>query len=338
MFSRIRWKILTFFFERANQFFSRVLLRKETNLIVSVNPAIQRMSTNKQKDWAVIYQGKIYSTDFFEFLSESIKLTRNVNPEIEIIVATYNDGFSEELAKHSRILDFTIVTVTDVGSMPAGYPPSLCQQIVSSAKGIEAAQKMGFSKCLKVRVDQRIDVASAIDLAETLSKKLDNVPLEMSPRIWGSSYNSYKYRPLGLSDMFHMGSTKAMSAYWKSSSIEELLEDYLSIRAINNDYLWSNFDIPETFLAARYLVNQGESVTEASITNKVFWIKYAGILNAVSISHIWHKTFPWLGSNYHTIKWFNRFFSKSFAEMTFEQWLLFAKSDHSEKEYNCAQI
>lgn len=321
----IKSRLLTGFFEKSICFFQKNLQKHAFQLQVTIaekgnelyKPEFLDMVESK---WAVIFHGKIYNEECLNFLKVSLKEIRLNSSRIEILVSTYEDNFFEELKEFSKTVNFTLVSTEDTGKMPAPYPSSIAQQIHSFATGMKALSSTNLENCMKIRVDQRVDIYRTIDFIYSYEQNVKQ-PGDHG-RLWGSSYNSYERRLLGVSDMFMAGPIKSMQIYWRDTSVPDCVDSYMNLQEKYDNQIWSKFIIPETFLAARFLDSLGIDLKLLGECNYIFWSQYVGVINATHIRQKWFKTHDWASSNYHSIKWFTSLWTPDFVELTFEKWFL----------------
>jgi hypothetical protein len=318
-------------FERCLNYLSNILIAKGFNLSIGTrskenilvkNFVLNDSAKSSVSKWCVVFQGKIYDKDFLDYLMETLSRTRLQIPDIALIVATYEDENFETLKHFCLAHNIVITTVEDVGSLPHPYPQSICQQIESSYTGLKLAQENGFENSIKIRVDQRIDVLISILMISQFFEKYPSEGLETKNRIWGTSYNTYLHRPLALSDMVQFGKTKDLVKYWNRISPSEWHQYTFDLTSRYSNSNWSNFAMPETWLAARYLDHLGITLTSPEEANSIFWENFAGVINSNAVGQEWRKTFSWLSTNYHTVKWFTNIYVAKLLEMRFEDWLV----------------
>jgi hypothetical protein len=330
----IKTRLITGFFEKSICFFQKYLHKYAFQLQVSIAEKGNERYTLEflglvENKWAIIFHGKIYDENCLNFLKKSIEEIRSTCINLEIIVSTYEDNFFEELSDFAGKLTVKLIATEDIGKMPAPYPVSIAQQIHSFAMGLEAVSNSDVENCMKIRVDQRVDIFRTIDFIISYEQNFDHSI--NNGRLWGSSYNSYEKRPLGVSDMFMAGSIENMQRYWRDTNVFECEATYIELQKKYDDPIWSKFLIPETFLAARFLDSLGFDLKRLDECNYIFWSQYLGVLNATHIRQKWFKTHDWLSSNYHSIKWFTSLWTPDFAELTFEKWFLVFASNRNNR-------
>ena len=274
-----------------------------------------------QPDWGVVFHGKITSAKTLAFLIENIKSARSISANMSIVISTYKDEFFLDLTNAIQGLDVKLIECQDVGELGQNYPRSLCQQIETTYAGLEYLLTLNIAKCMKIRVDQRINIESTILLLETLMLAFPTQHGNTSNRIWTTSYNSYLRRPFGASDMFMVGLTKDLAKYWSRISTAEWLEFTKVLCQKYPHATYQDFRIPETWLAARYLESMQVDLTSPDRANYIFWRDYMGVINSAHLNHYWLKSYEWLGSNFHTLNWFGNLLNQKLTEITFEDWV-----------------
>ena len=328
---RIRVKISEQLFQRSMSLFSKQLSKKGVELSIGTksisssltrNFALNETSEAKIHNWCVVFQGKIYDQEFSKYLEETLLQIRSQIPNIAIIVATYEDEYFSRLENFCGNHDILISVVKDAGSLPDPYPQSLCQQIESSYSGLNLAQELGYENSIKIRVDQRIDVLMAILLVSQYFEEYPSRGQQTINRIWGTSYNTYLHSPLALSDMVQFGKTHDLLKYWKKIGKQDWVDYLHQLQIRYPDNHWYGFMKPETWLAARYLDLMNISLASPEESNSNFWENYAGVINANVVGQEWKKTYSWLATNYHTVKWFRGIYGFKFLEMRNEDWLI----------------
>jgi hypothetical protein len=274
-----------------------------------------------EKDWGIVFHGKITNLETLTFLIGNIKSARNISANISIVVSTYEDEFYSELKDAIYGLDIGLVLCQDIGELDSDYPKSLCQQIETTSTGLNYLLSKNIAKGMKIRVDQKINIESTILLVEKLFLAFPSCNGNTSNRIWTTSYNSYLRRPLGASDMLMVGFTEDLAKYWSRISTADWME---FTRALSQKYpidVYREFRIPETWLAARYMERMHIDLTSPEQANFVFWRDYMGIINSAHLNHHWLKSHEWLGSNFHTLNWFGKLLNQQLTEITFEDWV-----------------
>jgi hypothetical protein len=279
-------------------------------------------SIKLSSQWCVVFHGKIYNEKFLSYLLNNLEKIRETNREIGLVVATYQDKFMPILFDEGKRLNFEVVEVLDAGPLPSPLPKSLAQQIATISSGINKAEELGFKYVVKVRVDQFANINKIVEIANKLFSKYPPLNSFLETRIWSTSYNTYRYRLLGISDMLMFGEIQTMKKYWPRWDNEDIVEFCsASKNQLARKQLY-NFSIPESLLAFKFISDleiNGQSLED---TNNYFWTHLGGVVNSTAIAHSWGKSFPWVASNFHSLNWFGNLFGPELAELTFEDWLM----------------
>jgi hypothetical protein len=285
---------------------------------------VQEPSVNisHSEKWGVVFHGKIYDEKCLKFLLLSIEDIRSHLPDIPIYVATYEDDFFHELEKESAQWKFILLKTEDAGELPTPYPRSLCQQISSVSTGLLRAKDEGVKKVVKIRVDQRVNLEKLIPIISSYNRVYPGRRTKSNARIWVTSYNTYFERPLGASDMVTIGEIEDVINYWSPISVPDWIELTSRFKSELQPEEKPLLDIPETWLAFRFILSQRVELSGLKNLNSVFWHNFAGVVNASAVQQNWYKTHSWLGTNFHTMNWFGSFYGPDFAEISFEDWLV----------------
>lgn len=269
-------------------------------------------------DYALVFHGKIFSKELNQYLLNNIEQIRKRYPSLLIVLSTYKMSLKD----YNCLIKLGVVVVynEDVGELPTPYPKSICQQIETVNGGLIFAVSQGKKYSIKIRVDQNIIVENLIRKCFTIQTLFPN-KIRQCSRIFTSSYGSYAHRALGVSDMFMFGETSDLIKYWRQTRPDEYL---VHIKEFQKKYTapeWNKFLIPETWLAARYLENQGVSLEDPGFTTAYAWHEFFGIIDASSLGLSWFKTDDWLLTNKLTREWFSSDFNSGMVELYFIDWM-----------------
>lgn len=323
--------LCSYLFTHMNNFFESKLQKKEAHLVVSsqfrlanLTNYVQETSISlaRNEKWGIVFHGKIYDQKCLFFLLQSIKETRYYLPDIPIYVATYEDEFFDKLKQESIRWKFELLKTEDAGELPTPYPKSLCQQINSVSTGLLKAKDEGIKKVVKIRVDQRVNLEKLIPIISSNNKLYPGKCGASNGRLWVTSYNTYLLRPLGASDMVTIGEIEDVIKYWSPINVSDWIELTSQFKSELQPEEKNLLNVPETWLAFRFIKNQRVEVPGIKNLNSLFWRDFAGVINASSIQQNWYKTYPWLGTNFHTMNWFGSIYGPDFAEISFEDWLV----------------
>lgn len=270
--------------------FLSFLLRKELEISILLKPKL-RDSLNRQfsmensdQNFVLVLQGPIINSIDLNYLLDTLTIYRKNFPRVKIIISSY---FSCQI-----YLDLVNVDLYDemILSDDKELNSNFEKQVFSSYNGILAGRKYNRKYVVKSRVDQRFTNPFSFSYFRMLLEKFPSNGPDYKPRIIGSSYNSWLYRPLGISDMLIVGTFEDLIKYWRFDS---LVSEYKLNSCIENfDSTWlceMNIHF-ETFLAARYLAESGFVFTkDAMDDNNRMWKDFMLIVNAQEIGHEWRK-------------------------------------------------
>lgn len=131
---------------------------------------------------------------------------------------------------------------------------NLNYQILSTMKGLKEGEKLGREYAIKTRTDQRFYSTNlSRDLFNLLKIYPPSPNYNMHSRLVALSFNSFKYRYYGISDMFLFGNTQDMLKYWNSPLDTKKYEEYKTIKQKD---LWQQY-CSETYIASHFLKNIG---------------------------------------------------------------------------------
>ncbi len=325
IFNSIALKFRTFMFMRILRSCDEFLRTKSMRLSIGTRELGEKtkllVTSQESQDWCLILHGKIYNKNFYDYLTNNLNEFRNSSPELKIILATYRDEFYPLLEQFTKKLRIDLVAVEDVGQLPSPYPQSLGQQIATISAGIERARSLNFKYVAKLRVDQKIELKTFIQLASKVFNLFPPGDKRFSTRVWSTSYNTYINRYFGISDMFMFGSTEIMSIFWKNASPQEILLFNNDLKNKEVQEILYDFSIPETWLGFRFMNSVKVERVGVENLNSDFWRKYAGVINSEAIGFAWGKSNDWFSTNFHSYNWFRSLYSRDLAELSFENWL-----------------
>ncbi len=162
---------------------------------------------------AVIMQGPLMADyDFtYETLLIYLKTFLSNNANVIIILSTWENENPSLLA---RIKELGIEVV--LSEPVEGGVANLNKQIVTTQKGLQKAKELGCKYVLKTRTDQRFYAPNIIEFLFNISKQfpLDKEVKKLKERLIALSFNSFKNRLYGVSDMFLFGRIEDVMQYW----------------------------------------------------------------------------------------------------------------------------
>lgn len=197
----------------------------------------------------IVIQGPIVKEN--DFTLETCKIYKKIFNNSETIILSTWDTEDKKYLKNFEAIGVKVL----LSKAPdfAGRA-NLNYQILSTMKGLKEGEKLGCEYAIKTRTDQRF---YSTDLSRDLFNLLKIYPpspnYNMHSRLVALSFNSFKYRYYGISDMFLFGNTQDMLKYWNSPLDTKKYEEYKTIKQKD---LWQQY-CSETYIASHFLKNIG---------------------------------------------------------------------------------
>lgn len=271
----------------------------------------------KRKNFGIVFHGKISN---LSYLQKSLKDMREACPDSPIVLATYSADLTNELLDYCNRLNIDVSSLTEPGALTPPYSVNLARAVASAEKGLIRARDNGAHWAMKIRVDQDLTRKDGLLFVEQILEG-NLFSGDLKNRIIGTSYNTYRDLPIFLSDMLHFGRIEDLLKYWESFPSNEVDRITNEVFGQADKLLESWKFVPEVWLAARYLYNCNEVLSDSEALNWIFWSKYAGVIDSVTVGQNWAKTFDFFDSNYASIKWLEESFSAQYLELHFSDWL-----------------
>ena len=249
------------------------LLPKNYEFLISVNSKLCER-------WSIVIQGPILNNKHLQYLQSNLLKLRGLFPGATIILSSYN--------QYRNMIELIPNTLIDekIFLDESSYKNNFERQVASSYAGIECAKKYRKEFTLKLRTDQMIrHPATLILFTNLLESQRAEIPYKK--KIIASSFNSWLYRPFGVSDMLTAGYYEDVSAYWEFN--KEITDFHLSI---NNPPSWfrSSQFFYETFLAVRFLlVNKFVFTENVFFDTAKMYKDHVIIVDSATIGHSWFK-------------------------------------------------
>lgn len=197
----------------------------------------------------VVIQGPIVKEN--DFTLETCKIYKKIFNNSETIILSTWDTEDKKYLKNFESIGVKVL----LSKAPdfAGRA-NLNYQILSTMKGLEEGEKLGCEYAIKTRTDQRFYSTNlSRDLFNLLKIYPPSPNYNMHSRLVALSFNSFKYRYYGISDMFLFGNTQDMLKYWNSPLDTKKYEEY---KIIKQKDLWQQY-CSETYIASHFLKNIG---------------------------------------------------------------------------------
>ena len=269
----------------------------------------------------VVLQGPVADQDSMIYLQTTLNIYRDIFPNMKIVLSSYlvNQEFLKKLESdgYDQLL---LINDEDLKS-------NFERQVKSTSEGMRAAAIYKRKYIIKSRVDQRFTEPTSLLYFKFLLETFPPNNANCQARILGSSFNSWLYRPLGISDMLIVGSYSDMIKYW---IFDDSIANY-SLRDIISDYdqTWfPNISLHfESFLAARFLASYGFNFTFDPVkdTNDM-WRDFMVVVDANTIGHEWKKRNNFFVGNTLT-KFGSNLSPNSLKEISFMDWLAFQSGE-----------
>lgn len=197
----------------------------------------------------IVIQGPIVKEN--DFTLETCKIYKKIFNNSETIILSTWDTEDKKYLKNFEAIGVKVL----LSKAPdfAGRA-NLNYQILSTMKGLKEGEKLGCEYAIKTRTDQRFYSTNlSRDLFNLLKIYPPSPNYNMHSRLVALSFNSFKYRYYGISDMFLFGNTQDMLKYWNSPLDTKKYEEYKTIKQKD---LWQQY-CSETYIALHFLKNIG---------------------------------------------------------------------------------
>ena len=197
----------------------------------------------------IVIQGPIVKEN--DFTLETCKIYKKIFNNSETIILSTWDTEDKKYLKNFEAIGVKVL----LSKAPdfAGRA-NLNYQILSTMIGLKEGEKLGCEYAIKTRTDQRFYSTNlSRDLFNLLKIYPPSPNYNMHSRLVALSFNSFKYRYYGISDMFLFGNTQDMLKYWNSPLDTKKYEEYKTIKQKD---LWQQY-CSETYIASHFLKNIG---------------------------------------------------------------------------------
>jgi hypothetical protein len=276
--------------------FMKTLFKPYAQLKISLLPVnYNYLETNSftkaiGSQWVIVIQGPILNLKHLKYLENNLILFKKNFPGAKIILSSYNqyktfiDQISHQFYDKKILIDEN------------RFSSNFEKQVASTHYGINSAKKYERKFLLKIRTDQMIHHPYSLNIFESLLRANKNSAGKSKNSIVASSYNSWLYRPFGVSDMLMAGYFEDMKTYWKYDlHIRDLKLKMNKSPTWFNSY---NFYY-ESFLAIRYLIRNNFKFTENIYEDSIrMYQRHVVIIDSLMINQNWFKRSPiWAGNS-----------------------------------------
>lgn len=268
-------------------------------------------SYKKLPKLGIVVQGPLIKKSNFTLETFKIykQIFRTSKFDIQLILSTWEDE-DETILKEIEKLG--VIVLRNKKCPPGNLNANL--QIVSSLNGLRVAKQQGCVYAIKTRSDQRMYEIGVYEFLENiikifpLSAKSTSVT-SMHSRIVFCSYNSYKHRLYGPSDMFMFGNIDDLIQYWSVNLDTYLPNTNLSLTEINKT------QCIETHLCRSFLNRVGHQTKDTYEDSLYVYANYFCFVDQDSLGLFWPKYSSTLKMR------FERWCNHSLNEMSFKDWL-----------------
>ena len=238
-------------------------------------------SREEFSNWTIVIQGPINSKVELDYLKNNLDFLKSNYPGVKIVISSYFqcEDYIDQIA--SNFYDHKILLDSN------NYKNNFERQVASTFAGLEQSLNWGTPFSIKLRTDQKLRNPANLKLFEILLEEFKDAKTDSQTRIIFGSYNSWLYRPFGLSDMFTAGSTDELCKYW---NFNEEISNF-SIK-FHNEPSWLENKVLffESFLNMRFLNSYKFSFSKDKFKDTSFALRdYFIVVDSVSIGQEWLK-------------------------------------------------
>lgn len=228
------------------------------------------------------------------------------NANVVVILSTWENENAKQLA---RIKDLGVEVVL---SKPVeGGCANINKQIVTTQNGLRRAKELGCKYVLKTRTDQRFYAPNIIEFLFNISRQfpLEKRVSELKSRLIALSFNSFKNRLYGVSDMFLFGDIDDVIQYWDipKDSYKPNTEGKTSFEIFKSECV-------ETFICRHFLESLNIQTSDNLEDTYEAYAKYFCFIDKETVEMYWPKY-----SNMNS-RW-ECFENPALEEVKFRDWL-----------------
>lgn len=304
------------------------LFRKFAQIKISLNATnydYLRQTKNSKlinSKWTFVIQGPILNSSHLEYLRNNLKIISENFSGVKIIISTYAQYQSQMDLIPRNYYDKLVI------SNEEKYTNNFERQVVSTHLGLMAAKSYKREFVLKMRTDQMIYYPGALNVFDVMLKTYKDAT-GMGNSLIASSYNSWLYRPFGVSDMLMAGFLHDMQNYWNYD--DQIRSMKLELNK-NSPLINVSGFFNESFLAVKYLIYKNFEFTGNLFSDTTqMYKKHIIIVDSTSINHNWFKRNPvWNGNS--IIKSGYTLPANALIEISHSDWLCLKFDTHAIQE------
>lgn len=258
----------------------------------------------------IVIQGPLMRE--FDFTLETVKIYKQIFRDfkfnVQIILSTWEDEDPEILQQFEKLGVIVLRNKKpNSGCLNSNF------QIVSSINGLRVAKQQNCVYAIKTRSDQRMyetgiyefleNIIHTFPLSDSIKQKV-----KLNSRIIFCSFNSYKHRLYGPSDMFMFGNIDDLIEYWSLELNSYVPDTKLTHTEINKTQCL------ETHLCRSFLKKIGHHTNDTYEDSLYSYAQYFCFVDQDSLGLFWPKYSSKMKMRYE--RWCNH----SLNEISFKDW------------------
>lgn len=286
-----------------------------------------KKSIVNNSDWTLVIQGPILSSDHLDYLINNLRIISHTFSGAKIIISTYSQYQSQIDLIPRELYNKLII------SNENEYKNNFERQVASTHLGLLSADQYKRKFVLKMRTDQMIYYPGSLRIFEIMLRTYGGSRGKEKNNLVASSYNSWLYRPFGVSDMLMAGYLRDMQEYWNYD------DQVKNAKLKSKNYFKlpdSKIFFNESFLAKRYLIKKGFKFTGNDFQDNARMYKdHIVIIDSMQLNHHWYKrNSVWNGNA--IIKSGYTLPANALIEISHTDWLCFKFETHTIKKDDLA--
>ena len=201
----------------------------------------------------IVLQGPLFDGNF---VAETIKIYKSnfKFSNVEFIVSTWSD----EKEKQIQILKEKGIHIVLSDKISNAGGGNLNFQIISTLAGLKKARELNCEYVVKTRTDQRFYETNILETCFNLQNIFPVNSDKLHSRLIALSFNTFKYRWYGISDMFLFGHIDDVEKYWNIPFSDQSDETW----ATKNQFEQFQQLCPETYIVRHFLKNINYNVKD----------------------------------------------------------------------------
>ncbi len=256
----------------------------------------------------IVLQGPINTA--YNFTLETLKMYKNIflsgNDKVVLIVSTWEDEDPKQIACIKQLGVQVVQSPVCDGGIG-----NVNKQVVTTQAGLRRAKELGCEYVIKTRTDQRFYTTNILEFLFNILKTfpLDKDISQLKSRLVALSFNTFKFRLYGVSDMFLFGHIDDVMNYWNVP-----LDVYRPDFCGRTDYENFKANFGETCICREFVRRIGGKVSKDLKDTYWAYYKYFCFVDRETVNLFWPK---------HTnqeSRW-DSFTNRALEEVSFRDWL-----------------